>query len=140
MPVITRFGLARGAASGLQPGHADPGAGQSARIGVGHRRVGEDVEYLIEQTAPVDLDVCARSTRRRLSSWRARESARPALGRAAGQLVEDLDVGFGQRRQQDRLSTVDIGVLQRHRTLISPKSWRSWADRDQLAEKGLNRA
>jgi fatty-acyl-CoA synthase len=29
------------------------------------------------------------------------------------QLVEDLDVGLGQRRQQDRMSTVDIGALQR---------------------------
>ena len=59
MPVITRFPLGGRAVSGLQPGHADPGAGQSARIGVGHRRVGEDLEDLIEQTTPVDLDVCA---------------------------------------------------------------------------------
>jgi hypothetical protein len=27
------------------------------------------------------------------------------------QLVEDLDVGLGQRREQDRMSTVDIGAL-----------------------------
>ena len=53
--MITRLPLGRRAASGLQPGHADPGPDQSAGIGIGHGRVGEDVEHLIEQTTAVDL-------------------------------------------------------------------------------------
>ena len=113
MAVITRLPLGRRAASGLQPGHADPGADQSAGIGVGHGWVGEDVEHLIEQTTPVDLHACAlhQTLVQLVAGARVRSGQR--LVQQLYQLVEDLDVGLGQRRQQDRMSAVDIGALQR---------------------------
>jgi len=56
----------------------------------------------------------ARSTTRCASSCRARESApASAWSRSCTKLVEHLDVGLGQRREQHRVAAVDVGALQR---------------------------
>jgi hypothetical protein len=48
MPMITRLPLSCRSAGGLRSWHADPGTDQPAGVRVGHERVGEDVEHLVQ--------------------------------------------------------------------------------------------
>ncbi|MGI9006331.1 MAG: hypothetical protein ACR2FU_09070 [Streptosporangiaceae bacterium] len=56
MAVITRFPLGHWTARGLQARHPDARTDQSAGFRVGHERVGENVEHLVQQPSAGDLD------------------------------------------------------------------------------------
>ena len=80
---------------------------------VGDGRVGEHVEDLVEQPATVGLGLGAVDQPLREFVTGSGVRAGECLVEQLHQLVEHLDVGFGQRRQQDRVAPVDVGALQR---------------------------
>jgi hypothetical protein len=113
VPVITQFPFRRRAASGLQPRHADTRTDQPSGICVGHERIRKHVEHLVQETAAVDLRTCSLHDALRQLVPRAGVGAGQRLIQQLDQFVEDLHVSLGQRRQQDRITAVDIGTLQR---------------------------
>ena len=86
---------------------------EPAGLLVGDVRVGEHVEDLVEQPATVDLGLGAVDEPLRKLVAGTGIRAGQCLVEQLHQLVEHLDVGFGQRRQQDRVTPVDRGALQR---------------------------
>ena len=101
------------AAGGDQAVHADPLADDPPGLLVGDARVGEHVEDLVEQPATVCLGLGAvdQPLRKFLAGSGIRAGER--LVEQLHQLVEHLDIGFGQRCQQHRVTPVDRGALQR---------------------------
>ncbi len=113
MAVITRIPLGHWAARGLKARHPDARTDQPPGVCVGHERVGENVEYLVQQPSAGDLDTCSFHDPLRQLVPGARIGPGQRLIQELHELVEDLDVGLGQRRQQDGISPVAIGALQR---------------------------
>jgi len=113
MAVITRIPLGHWAARGLQARHPDARTDQPPGVRVGHERIGDNVEYLVQQPSAGDLDTCSFHDPLRQLVPGARIGPGQRLIQELHELVEDLDVGLGQRRQQDGISPVAIGALQR---------------------------
>ena len=80
---------------------------------VGDVRVREHVEDLVEQPAPVYLGLGAVDEPLRKFVAGSGIRAGQRLVEQLHQLIEHLNVGFGQRRQQHRVTPIDRGALQR---------------------------
>ena len=113
MPVITRLPLRHGPSGGPQPRHPDARTDQPAGVSVGDGWVGEDVEHLIEEPAAVDLHLGSFHDALGQLVPGAGVSTSQRLIQELYEFVQDLDVGFSERGQQDRIPAVDIGALQR---------------------------
>ncbi len=112
MTVVALSAVLYRPASGDEPRHANPLPDQPSSLVIGHCRVGEHVEDLIEQPRSIRLRLG--TVDQALGQLVPDAGIRPGkrLIEQLHQLVEHLDVGLGQRRQQHRMPTVDIGALQ----------------------------
>ena len=111
--MVALTAILSGPAGGDQARHADPLPDEAAGLLVGDVRVGEHVEDLIEQPCPIGLGLGAVDELLRKLVPGTGIRAGQCLVEQLHQLVEHLDVGFGQRCQQDRVTPVDRGALQR---------------------------
>ena len=111
--MVALTAILSGPAGGDQARHADPLPDEPAGLLIGDVRVGEHVEDLVEQPGTIGLGLGAVDELLRKLVPGTGIRAGQCLVEQLHQLVEHLDVGFGQRCQQDRVTPVDRGALQR---------------------------
>ena len=97
----------------MESGHPDPGSHDATGLIVGNGWVGKDVEDLVEEPATFGFAACLVDEALVKFVAGPRVSAGQCLIEQLHEFVENLDVGLGQRGQQNRMAPFDIGALQR---------------------------